>query len=167
LTPLIATWLEPKYFIRLLVLGSGFMIAMAAIFEYGFGLYPCTMCIWQRVPHWVVIILGLAGVFLSIPPRYLLMAVIASLLIGAGIAGWHSGVELKLLPGPTACSGGLVLDGDPAELLQELLSKPQIRCDEVSWSLFGLSMASWNGIISIMMAIAATMSLTGYKFKGV
>ena len=146
--------------IKLLGLGSGFMLGMAYVFEYGMGLAPCTMCYWQRVPHGIVIALGVLAVmpFLaqsSLFIRLMLTLGIISLLTGAGIAAWHSGVELKILPGPTACSGGVALDGSPAALLDQLLAAPIVRCDEVPWSLFGLSMANWNMIITAGMAILA------------
>ena len=136
------------------------MLGMAYFFEYGMGLAPCTMCYWQRVPHGIVIALGVLAVmpFLaqsSLFIRLMLTLGIISLLAGAGIAAWHSGVELKILPGPTACSGGVALDGSPAALLDQLLATPVVRCDEVPWSLFGLSMANWNMIITAGMAILA------------
>ena len=154
------TTITPLTMIKLLGLGSGFMLGMAYFFEYGMGLAPCTMCYWQRVPHGIVIALGVLAVmpFLaqsSLFIRLMLTLGIISLLAGAGIAAWHSGVELKILPGPTACSGGLALDGSPAALLDQLLATPVVRCDEVPWSLFGLSMANWNMIITAGMAILA------------
>jgi len=146
--------------IKLLGLGSGFMLGMAYVFEYGMGLAPCTMCYWQRVPHGIVIALGVLAVMpfvaqSSLFIRLMLTFGMISLLAGAGIAAWHSGVELKILPGPTACSGGVALDGSPAALLDQLLATPVVRCDEVPWSLFGLSMANWNMIITAGMAILA------------
>ena len=152
--------ITPLTMIKLLGLGSGFMLGMAYVFEYGMGLAPCTMCYWQRVPHGIVIALGVLAVmpFLaqsSLFIRLMLTLGIISLLAGAGIAAWHSGVELKILPGPTACSGGVALDGSPAALLDQLLATPVVRCDEVPWSLFGLSMANWNMIITAGMAILA------------
>ena len=154
------TTITPLTMIKLLGLGSGFMLGMAYVFEYGMGLAPCTMCYWQRVPHGIVIALGVLAVmpFLaqsSLFIRLMLTLGIISLLTGAGIAAWHSGVELKILPGPTACSGGVALDGSPAALLDQLLAAPIVRCDEVPWSLFGLSMANWNMIITAGMAILA------------
>lgn len=154
------TKITPLTMIKLLGLGSGFMLGMAYVFEYGMGLAPCTMCYWQRVPHGIVIALGVLAVmpFLaqsSLFIRLMLTLGMISLLAGAGIAAWHSGVELKILPGPTACSGGVALDGSPAALLDQLLATPVVRCDEVPWSLFGLSMANWNMIITAGMAILA------------
>ncbi|MCE2517926.1 MAG: disulfide bond formation protein B [Alphaproteobacteria bacterium] len=152
---------SPALSLRLLAAGSGLMLAMAAYFEHILGLHPCTMCYWQRIPHWIAVILGGISLIPALPvvtPRHLLVLMALALLVGAGIAGWHSGVELKILPGPTACSGGMALDGDPSVLLDQLLAAPVVRCDEVPWSLFGLSMASWNGLISLAMAGAALAS---------
>ena len=165
--------LTPTRTAAILGLGSGFMIIMAAVFEYGFGLHPCTMCYWQRIPHWLVIglsVLCVAPILAVRIPlaakisgrdfgRYIVMLMAAALLAGAAIAFWHAGVELKLLPGPTACSGGISLDGDASALLDQLLAAPVVRCDEVPWSLFGISMAGWNGLISFAMMMVAVMSV--------
>ena len=101
----------------------------------------------------------LAFLPLQAPHKILLMLAAAVLLASAGLALWHSGVEHGLLPGPTACSGGLALDGDPAAVLDRLLATPAPRCDEVTWSFVGMSMANWNGIISVAMAGLAVMLL--------
>lgn len=153
---------SPRLTLRLLAAGSGFMLAMAGYFEHVMGLHPCTMCYWQRLPHGAVFALGLVSLVPALPrvtPRLMLAVMALGLLIGAGIAGWHSGVELKILPGPTACSGGMALDGEVSDLLDQLLAAPVVRCDEVPWSLFGLSMASWNGLISLAMAAVAITSV--------
>ena len=161
----------PLTMAMLLGLGSGFMLGMAYFFEYGLGLAPCTMCYWQRVPHGVVIALGLISAMPFLPKsKQIALAILAagmvSLLVGAGLAAWHSGVELKILPGPSACSGGVALDGSPAALLDQLLAAPVVRCDEVPWSLFGLSMANWNSIITASMAVAAGIILArAFKTK--
>jgi disulfide bond formation protein DsbB len=151
--------------LRLLGLGSLFLMSLALYFEHVMNLEPCTMCIWQRIPHIFVIALGILAALPLLetwrPPMTALTAL--TLTAGAGIALWHSGVELKLLPGPSSCSAALSLgDGDDAaDLLNRILAAPQVRCDEVPWSFLGLSMANWNGIISAVMAVAA-----GYCFLG-
>ena len=150
--------------VKWLGLASGLMLAMAYFFEYGMGLAPCTMCYWQRIPHRIVLGLGVIAllpfvVHTPISTRLMLGVMMVSLMAGAGIAAWHSGVELKILPGPTACSGGIALDGSPAALVDQLLAAPVVRCDEVPWSLFGLSMANWNMLITAVMAILAGTAL--------
>lgn len=163
---MIDTILKPQNSAYVLGLASGFMIVMAWYFQYVLGLAPCVMCYWQRIPHWIVIglsALTALGFILPairvIPPKIILPLMMAALIVGAGIAGWHSGVEYKIFPGPTACSGNMALDGDPSALLDKILTAPVVKCDEVSWSLFGLSMASWNGIVSLAMALFAGASI--------
>ncbi len=145
---------------RLIAGGSLFLMGMALFFEHVMGLHPCKMCIWQRIPHMIVIALGVLTLFsFTMPQRRILIGVMGiALCIGAGLAFWHSGVELKLLPGPSTCSADMALDGDPAALLDQILAAPIVRCDEVPWSLFGLSMANWNFILTAAMAITAIAS---------
>jgi len=149
---------NPRISLNLAALASAMLLAMAFIFEYGMGLEPCTLCIWQRWPHGIMAGLGVAAFILprGILPlgilRLIMLTGLVTLLAGAGVAGWHSGVEWGILPGPTACSGGVSLDGDPGAALDALLSSAPVRCDEVPWSLFGLSMANWNGLASIALA---------------
>ena len=156
--------LSLKNTVILLGFGSGGLLAAALVFQHVFGFWPCTMCLWQRWPHWLIV--GLAVISFLTPftkndaaPVLILGLAVISLLAGTGLAGWHSGVEWGLLPGPTACSGGLSFDGDAALVLDRLLTTPAPRCDEVTWSFLGLSMANWNGLISLAMAIFAVMVL--------
>ena len=141
----------------LLGLASGGLLAMAYVFQYGFGFWPCTMCYWQRC---ALLMLGLGILaFLPLRPRQiLLMLAAAVLLASAGLALWHS-VEHGLLPGPTACSGGLAM---MVTLLLCLIAcwprSATLRRGEV---LVGMSMANWNGIISLAMAGLVMLLLKG------
>ena len=61
--------------------------------------------------------------------------------------------------GPSGCTANLSLDGDISAMTQLLLETPLVRCDDVAWSLFGLSMAGWNALISLDIIAAALISL--------
>jgi disulfide bond formation protein DsbB len=153
--------LQPKTTLTLLGVGSGMLLATALVFQYRYGLQPCTMCIWQRWPHWLMLGLGVLALWpgqRAVLPMLLLAGM--AMLTTAGIAFWHSGVERGLLPGPTACSSGFSFEGDTAATLDQLLAAPAPRCDEVPWSFLGLSMANWNGLISMAMAALAIIMLT-------
>ena len=150
--------LSPKQAMILLGVGSGGLLAAVLVLQHGFGFWPCQMCLWQRWPHWLVLGLGVIG---ALPAfrwhRILLIAAAAALLTTSGLGFWHSGVEWGILPGLARCSGGLSLAGDASAVLDTLLSTPPPRCDEVVWSSLGLSMANWNGLISLAMAGLAVM----------
>ena len=128
------------------------MLGAAFWFEYVEGLAPCKMCIWQRWPHAVVMLAGLLS-FTALRPSMLIGAVILALMATGGIGLYHAGVEAGLFAGPDSCTAGLspatLSETSLSEGLDALLNTPLVRCDEVVWSLFGLSMAAWNGLISL------------------
>ena len=68
------------------------LLAGAYVSQYGFGLFPCEMCWWQRYPHFAAIPLALAGLFLPRPRIWLALAAIAILVSGL-IGAFHAGVE--------------------------------------------------------------------------
>jgi disulfide bond formation protein DsbB len=130
----------------------------ALLFQYLGGLAPCSLCIWQRWPHLAVMILALAGLR-GIQPRLMLMLICLAGIISAGLGAYHAGVEWRLWSGPTGCTASLALDGNIAVITDQLLATPLVRCDEVAWSLFGLSMAGWNALISLDIVAIALISL--------
>lgn len=122
--------------------------------QYIGGLYPCEMCYWQRWPHAAAILLA-GGAFL-LPGRARLLTALAALAIAisGAIGVFHAGVELGWWQGLTRCTAGGALS------LDDLLNVPLVRCDQVPWSLLGISMAGWNAIISLGSAavIAALLA---------
>lgn len=133
--------------------GSVALLAGAWVFQV-LGYSPCKMCIWQRYPHGVAIFIGLLVLFgLRHQFVYLLGAVAASVTSGIGI--YHTGVERDWWEGPTSCTGsGLDMSSFSAEqLLSTSTAEKLVMCDEVVWEFLGLSMASWNAIISLLIAI--------------
>ena len=76
-----------------------------------------------------------------------------SSLYGLFYAVWHVGVENNFLKGPSGCSAGLNISTNTIDLKEQILSKQVISCDEIVWSLFGLSAASINTIILLVIFI--------------
>jgi len=137
------------------------MSAGALLGAYGFqyigGLDPCILCLYQRIPHAVVLVLTVAAIFMvGRPPATLWLTVLAglTLLVGAGIAGFHVGVEQKWWEGTAECGSSGTPDSLEA-LRAQILSQPVARCDEVPWSLFGISMAGYNMLISAAAGVFA------------
>jgi disulfide bond formation protein DsbB len=114
--------------------------------QYIGGLAPCEMCYWQRWPHAAAILLAaLAFTYSAARPGARLLTALAALAIAisGGIGIFHAGVELGWWEGLTSCTAG------GAMTLEDLMNVPLVRCDEVQWSLLGISMAGWNAIISL------------------
>ena len=127
----------------LVLSGSAALLGGALAFQYLDGLAPCEMCLWQRWPHVAALGLGLLGWALG-SRRSLVAAAALAVLVAAGIGYFHAGVEYHWWAGPQACTG-------PAFDIHNLtaaLAAPMIRCDAAAWSLFGVSMAGYNALIS-------------------
>jgi disulfide bond formation protein DsbB len=119
------------------------------------GLDPCEMCWWQRYAHLAGLAFALIAVALArLPDRgrsFVWLAALGIFSSGA-IGAYHAGVEAKVFEGFTQCtSSSAGLSGE--ELLAAIMNAPLTRCDQVQWELFGISMAGWNAIVSILFAL--------------
>ena len=137
------------------------MILFALISEYVFGFTPCSLCLIQRYPHMLVAITSVWLVFFR--THNLFMYPLNTLVMAFSIilASYHVGVEQAIFQGPQSCSSSNLssLSEKSAEaLLKEILNTSAIRCNEVTWSFMGLSMATWNLILSIALFIGWTVS---------
>ncbi|MEL6571097.1 MAG: disulfide bond formation protein B [Pseudomonadota bacterium] len=132
------------------LIAAGVSVALlggAYVFEY-FGYAPCTMCYWQRWPHMAAI--GIGAVALALPAAVLGLLGALAALTTAGIGIYHTGVERGFWEGPSSCTGGGGLDGLSGGDLLSLDGPRLIMCDQVSWEMLGLSMASWNAVFSLV-----------------
>ncbi|SMX31129.1 disulfide bond formation protein B [Octadecabacter ascidiaceicola] len=135
-------------FILIAAFGSFALLAGAFLFQFS-GYAPCQMCLWQRYPHAVAVVIGLLALILTrFQTQLAILGALAALTTGA-IGVYHTGVERDWWEGPSSCTGGGGLN------LTDPLSTdiaPIVMCDDVVWSLLGLSMASYNALISLVLA---------------
>ena len=139
--------------------GSFALLAGAFLFQY-FGYAPCKICLWQRWPHAVAIAVGALVLILG-PLTLLGLAGLAAALTTAAIGVYHTGVERGFWEGPSSCTGsGDALSGlSGEELLNPEGPNTIVMCDQVSWAFAGLSMASWNVVISLILAYIWMLAL--------
>lgn len=146
------------------------LLGAAYTFQYGWGLAPCALCLTQRWAHFGVLLAY--GLYRLIPH-------VATGLLGVAASGatviaafYHAGVEKSYWEGPSSCSGsGTPLSGlSGAELLSPEGPASIVRCTEISWQLLGISMAGWNGLISLavlaLWALALRRRQMGFKSQG-
>jgi disulfide bond formation protein DsbB len=82
----------------------------------------------------------------------LLLAALA-FFVDAGIAAYHVGVEQHWWQGTAECGSTLDLNLSPEDLTKQLLNQPVVRCEEVPWSLFGISMAGYNFLYAVGLGL--------------
>lgn len=141
----------------LLLLGPTALLGGALAFEYLGGLAPCEMCLWQRWALAAALALALLGWATGHGRAVLALAALA-VLGGAGIAVFHVGVEQHWWQGITKCAATLS-SGSTADIMGQILAQPLVRCDAIPWSLFGISMAGWNAIVSTLIGGTALWRL--------
>ena len=133
--------------------GSALLLGGAFLFQ-ALGYSPCAMCIWQRYPHVIAIVAGLA-LFLGAPLVIFALVGAASAATTSAIGIFHTGVENGLWDGPSSCTGsGLDLSNMAAsDLLPGASDEPTklVMCDEVVWQFLTLSMATWNAVLSALL----------------
>ena len=129
--------------------GSAALLLGAYAFQ-ALGYAPCKMCLWQRWPHFVAVGIGLLA--LMIGWRALAWFGAAAAATTGGIGVFHTGVERGWWEGPTSCTGsGTGLGGLTGGDLLSTDAPPLVMCDQVSWAFAGLSMASWNAVLSFAL----------------
>jgi len=138
-------------------LGSLGLLIGALLFQYVGDMAPCKMCYWQRYPHVGAIII--AGIILITGIGVFAVLGLLSALITAGIGGFHAGVERGWWEGPQSCTSTSIDNLSTEELLAQIMSAPMVRCDEIPWQMFGLSMAGWNMVVSICLAVLWTIAI--------
>ena len=134
--------------------GSLALLLGAFGFQYLGGLAPCPMCIWQRWPHAVAFLIGIAAMTVLWRFRRPLSALgFMTMLTSAGLGIFHAGVEQQWWEGPTTCVGTDPGSMNSEDLLNALMEAPMVRCDEIVWDLWGITMAGWNALISLGLAL--------------
>jgi len=137
---------------------SAVALAAAYFVQYAFKVEPCVLCLYQRIPYVVSGILGLVALAVSCRRVRVVEAAGVVFGFGAAIAFYHVGVEQHWWASIAACGADSVYRGAATvdELRQLLMSKNLIKaCDVVNWALFGVSMATYNVIVSLALAMGS------------
>ncbi len=136
-----------------------FLLGGALFSQYVMGLHPCEMCYWQRWPHWAALlfaVLGFAARKESWSDLLIIVAAIAIAISGL-IGAFHAGVEYGWWEGITTCASNVAPAASADEMLANITNAPLIRCDVPQWTLWGISFAGYNFLLSLGSALTIFM----------
>lgn len=160
-----------KPILTLVALVAAATLGGALYSQYVWGLRPCPLCMDQRYALAAAMVLSFVASRAVGRRIGIALAFLAGLafLVNSGIAGFHSGVELGHWG--SSCSGGdLPSAFNPGALFERLESGAGVapRCDDVAWKdpYVGLSMANWNGLISLVLAFLSFSTLRKIRPAG-
>lgn len=147
------------------LVSSVLMLAIAHAFETFGHLAPCHLCLKAREVYWVAGTVALLAAILQRTPLWSRLRQPANLLLGAiflygtGLAVFHAGVEWKWWPGPTTCTGGGVASAaNLSAMLDGSMKLKPPMCDVAAWVFLGLSMAGWNALVSLKLAVWSVLA---------
>lgn len=161
LSPVLRTWRWPL----IALLASAAMLAAAHVFERFAYFLPCQLCLRQREVYWAAIAMAATGLILwnIRQNRRFLVAFNVMLalvfLTGAVVAVFHAGVEWRWWPAPTGCVDGAVdvMNVDIGAIDERTATA---SCLDAPWRMLGLSMAGWNALISLGLALVSFRAAT-------
>ena len=139
-----------KFYIIIFTL-SFFSLIAALYVEYILGFKPCILCIYQRIPYAIAILISLIAYFIG--NRNILL-IILGLTFFAGIllSGYHVSIEKGIIEPLFSCTGENIKSLEKEEILKSL-NNIQPDCRDVDFSIFGVSLATLNFIISFVLTI--------------
>ncbi len=154
--------LAPRTACLLLALISALTLLAALGLQYLGGLAPCHLCVLQRWPYVALVVLAMVG--WRWQPRLFLGLSIVALLVGAGLAAYHFGVEQGWVALPESCIAGG--SAQSIEELKKMLAAAAPTCDQVRFTFLGLTLAGWNFLTSIALAAYAAAAALGFGRSG-
>ena len=132
-----------------------FIALMSAYFiEYVLGYQPCNLCLYERIPYFLAILILLANFKYNKLEKYFILFLIIIFFIATLLSLYHLGIEQGLIEESLLCNlekGINIVDKD--EILKQLQQK-NISCKDVAFKIFGLSLTSYNIIISLLLTIS-------------
>ena len=145
---------------------SAAVLGAVLLSQYWGGLAPCELCLTERWPWAVAIVISFVATMVGSRPALPWVALLLATVfaVGSVLAFYHVGVEKHWFAGPSACTASAGTPATLEALKAQLLHQQPVRCDEPAWSLWGVSMAGWNLVASLAMTaicLAVAMRLRG------
>ncbi len=148
-----------RWTLLIILLFSTATIAGAWMFQIVVDLVPCPLCLQGRWHHYAGIPLAIVALFMLRPnpglARLLILLIGLVFLAGTALSIYHAGIEYGFWPGPESCATGAGSPTSAGSLLTQMQSTKVVACDEVAWSFLGISLAGYNALISLALALLA------------
>ena len=155
------TQINKKILFTLLIFIS-FILVSAFIIEHRLGHQPCKLCLYERIPYFLSVLLIIKIFFIRIYERETLLILSLVFIISTCLAFYHLGIEQGFFKESLACTAGNLSENITKEELLEHLGQNTISCKDVSFRVFGLSLATINTIFSLILCVIFTKLFMDY-----
>ena len=158
--------LTSRVFAGFVLIASAVVLGTALLSQYWGGLAPCELCLLQRWPWGAAIVISFVVLMVGEYARLDWVALLLALVFAVSVvfAIYHVGVEQHWVAGPSACTAGPGGAMTLEQMKQQILGTAPVLCDRPAWTLFGVSLAGFNLLASLVMfgcCIAAWLHARG------
>ena len=141
-----------KKILFILLIFISLVLVSAFVVEYKLGHQPCKLCVYQRIPYFLSMLLIIKIIFIKKYEKITLLILFLVFMCGAILAFYHFGIEQGFFSESLACSTNDQLKTLSKEELLEQLKQNSISCKDVSFKILGLSLATINSIFSLTLS---------------
>ena len=145
------------FFVSIIALVSAFFI------EYVLGHQPCNLCVLERIPYLLAIIIVFLNYKFILFEKFFMLLLTIIFLVSAALSLYHLGIEQGFIQESLVCdlkSGSNLLSKE--EILEQLQEK-SVSCKDVTFKMFGLSLTSYNILISLLITFSAGKIYFNYE----
>lgn len=141
-------------------------LGAAFVAQFGLGLKPCILCLYSRLPFVYLMVVCLIALFRHERERKVFLILIAlGFFVSLGLSLFHAGVEQHWWELSSGCPVQKLDATTSDQALAELLTTPQVSCDEVAWRILGVSVVFWNAALAFGMLGYVVIALMLFSRK--
>tara|TARA_B100001027_G_scaffold160870_1_gene113679 strand:- start:757 stop:1242 length:486 start_codon:yes stop_codon:yes gene_type:complete len=158
--------LKAELYLKIIFLFSFIALISAFFIEYALGHQPCNLCLIERIPYGLSIIIIMGIFFIKKNQKFMVLLLILTFIFSFAISFYHYGIEQGFFQESSICGVKDFTESITKEDLLKQLSKKTISCKDVTFRIFGLSLTSINIVINILFIITLLKIITKYeKYK--
>ena len=151
-----------KKFLFTLLIFISFILISTFIIEHRLDHQPCKLCLYERIPYFLSVLLIIKIFFIRIYERETLLILSLVFIISTCLAFYHLGIEQGFFKESLACAAGNLSENITKEELLEQLNQNIISCKDVSFRIFGFSLAAINTIFYLILSVIFTKLFMDY-----
>ena len=142
-----------KKFLLVILIFISLVLVFAFVIEYKLGYQPCKLCLYERIPYFLSILLIIIILFIKQYEKITLLIISLVFICSAALGFYHFGIEQGLFNESFVCEAQNLSEILSKEQLLEQLKQNNISCKDVSFKILGLSLAVINTILSLILSI--------------
>jgi len=155
--------LKAEFYLKIIFLFSFIALISAFFIEYILGYQPCNLCLIERIPYILSIMIIIAIFLIKKNQKFFVLLLIFTFIFSFAISFYHFGIEQGFFQESSVCGVKSLTENVTKEDLLKQLSEKTISCKDVTFRIFGLSLTSINIVISLLFIITLLKIFKKYE----